>query len=210
MIITIAHQKGGVGKSTVALNLAILLKAKFVIDLDIQKTLTMANEIRVHKKYKKIDIRTFSDDESFKRMIKEAYNSKEVVIIDCGGFDSKLNRVAIFASRLLLTPVSDKGFELLGLKKFNQILEKLSEIKKDTIKAHVFFNNINANFKSFDDLNSFVKRMKNFELMDSVLRTRIDFSNSCAQGLSVGEYNKSSKAYSEIKSLAKEIKSIIY
>lgn len=209
MIITIAHQKGGVGKSTLALNLAVLLKAKFVVDLDIQKTLSMANEIREHQGVKKLNIRNFTEENDLKDFVKKEYNSKEITIIDCGGFDSKLNRMAIFSAKILLTPVSDKGFELLGLKKFGQILKSLSDIKKETVVTHVFFNNINPNFKSFSDLERFVSKIKYFTLLKSVLRARIDFANSSSKGLSVGEYNNKGKAYLEIKALAKEIISSI-
>ncbi|HHB94151.1 MAG TPA: ParA family protein [Campylobacterales bacterium] len=49
MLIVVSHQKGGVGKSTIAWNLATILQESFnveLVDLDIQKTLTYANEIR--------------------------------------------------------------------------------------------------------------------------------------------------------------------
>ena len=48
MIISIAHQKGGVGKSTLAFNLAYYLSKykPLLLDLDIQNTISYANSIR--------------------------------------------------------------------------------------------------------------------------------------------------------------------
>ena len=49
MIITISHQKGGVGKSTLAYNIAVELSKKNnvqVIDLDVQQTVSAYNQVR--------------------------------------------------------------------------------------------------------------------------------------------------------------------
>ena len=49
MIIAVAHQKGGVGKSTIVWNLAQALSKSYeieIVDIDIQKTLTYTNEIK--------------------------------------------------------------------------------------------------------------------------------------------------------------------
>ena len=50
MLIVLSHQKGGVGKSTIAWNLATGLQNKKyiveLVDLDVQQTLFYTNEIR--------------------------------------------------------------------------------------------------------------------------------------------------------------------
>ncbi len=49
MVICINHQKGGVGKSTLAWNLAIELSKDInveVVDLDVQQTVTLNNYVR--------------------------------------------------------------------------------------------------------------------------------------------------------------------
>ena len=52
MIITLSHQKGGVGKSTLAWNMIVEFSKKrmvSVIDLDMQKTITYGIQIRKNK-----------------------------------------------------------------------------------------------------------------------------------------------------------------
>jgi chromosome partitioning protein len=207
MIITISHQKGGVGKSTIAFNLAIELSKKFetsLIDLDVQKTLTHANNIRFNNDLKALKILDFKNDDDLILFLEKKHDD-EIIIIDSGGFDSSLNRVVIIGADIILTPVTDKVFDLLGLQKYEEILEELSLIEKRNIISYVFLNNINPRVKKFDELTKFITKSKNFEILNTILRTRVDFSNSSAEGKSVIEYKPKSKASIEINSFINEL-----
>jgi len=212
MIIAISHQKGGVGKSTIAWNLAITLQKKYaveLVDLDIQKTLTYTNEIRKEQtKYKPLHIRSFKDAEALKKYINND-SDDQISIIDLGGFDSTMNRIAIITADLVITPVSDKSFELLGLKSFESILSQLSELIEGELKVKVLLNNINPQKSKLDKLKKFIEKSSHFELLDTILRTRVDYDRSAGAGKSVQEYKKESKAAYEIKSLVKEIIKIL-
>lgn len=212
MIIAISHQKGGVGKSTIAWNLALALQKKYdveLVDLDIQKTLTYTNEIRRHQtKLKPLKIRTFQNAEDLKRYINSDSDDK-LSIIDLGGFDSTMNRIAIITADLVITPVSDKNFELLGLKSFEQILSQLSELIDGDLKVKVLLNNLNPQKSKLDKLKDFIQKSEYFELLETVLRSRVDYDKSAGRGKNVLEYDKKGKAAKEIKSLSKEIQKIL-
>jgi chromosome partitioning protein len=211
MILTLSHQKGGVGKSTVAWNLAVYFSKIIdtrIIDLDTQRSLTVTNALREEQGLIPIKMLHFNTAEA---LAEYAQNDSDdiLTIIDSGGFDSAYNRVAIIASDLLITPVSDKPFDLMGLQKYEEILKSLSDIQGEMIKTHVLFNNINPAMKRFGDLVEFICMSDSFELLTSVLRQRVDIAHSVGEGKSIKEYRIFSKADQEMDELFDEVKSIL-
>jgi len=209
MLIVISHQKGGVGKSTIAWNLATGLQNKKyaieLVDLDVQQTLFYTNEIRKQNPtLKPLSVKRFDSVSDFKMYIR-GDNEKRISIIDVGGFDSDMARVAIASADLIITPVSDKNFELLGIKTFEKTLQAISAAIDDTVIVKVLLNNLNPKKSKLDDLIVFLSKSSHFELLDSVLRTRADFDRSVGVGKNVIEFDKDSKAAKEIKSLIKEV-----
>jgi len=212
MTIVVSHQKGGVGKSTIAWNLATNLQKKHqveLVDLDIQKTLTYANEIRKqNKQLTPLTIKNFRTPEDLKKYI-QGDSKKRLSIIDVGGFDSSMNRLAIVMADMIITPVSDKSFELLGIKTFEKIISQLNELVEHDIKIKVLLNNLNPKKSKLDSLKSFITKSPHFELLDTILRHRADYDKSAGEGQNVIEYDKESKASKEIRDLTREIKTIL-
>ena len=209
MLITISHQKGGVGKSTIAYNLAIELFKKYkkveIVDLDVQQTVSAYNNIRNMMQQKSPKIRIFTQDKDFVDYVNDIPDEK-IVIVDSGGFDSSLNRIAILASDFIITPVSTEFTEILGLEKYQSILQQLEEVSGKKVLTHVLLNKVNPNQKNFDELYEFINSSEHFKLMDTIIRRRVDFANSVAHGFTVRELDKKSDSSKELKMLIKEIK----
>ena len=214
-IITLAHQKGGTGKSTMAWNLAVEMEKRYkkygyekfiFVDLDNQESVTMTNRLRMQYGHEPLSIVRFTDEERNK--LEEFINSIDddtLVIIDSGGYDADLNRLAIIASDFIITPVSSDYMEIFGLQKFKTILEELSEIKQETVKVNVVLNKIDPKLKDFSDIVEFINEIKHFKLFNTVIRFRSDYKHSIGYGFSVKELDKKSKASEEITTLIKEI-----
>lgn len=209
MIITIAHTKGGVGKSLISFHLAIAMNAA-VIDLDFQKTIVINNEMRVNNGKKPIAV---LQTKTMKDLIKlrnhnvknRGTNSEKIFIIDVGGFDSDVNRVAIAIADLIIVPVNDKTNDIIGLHQFKQIIEEIEESTNLELRPMLLINNISPMTKDFISLNTFVDKNKNFKLMKSILRTRADYYKALETGTGVTEL-KNSKAKKEFKNFIKEVK----
>lgn len=214
-IITLAHQKGGTGKSTLAWNIAIDLAKKYkkygyekfiFVDLDNQESITMTNRLRMQYGQNPLEIERFTDHE--RGRLEEFINSiddQTLVLIDSGGYDADLNRLAIIASDFVITPVSSDYMEIFGLQKFKTILEELSSIKGELVQVNVLLNKIDPKLKDFSDIVDFINDINHFELMETVIRFRSDYKHSIGYGFSVKELDAKSKAAKEIEQLIKEI-----
>ena len=204
MIITVAHSKGGVGKSLLAWHLAIGMKTP-IVDLDFQKTLVYTNNLRKANGYKKLKIIQPETPEAFIELMDEWPEDKHI-IIDVGGFDSNLNRAAIYISDIIITPAVDRVTEMAGLYKFHQIIEELSLKMKTDIKADILLNDVSPAAKDFTVMEELVSNLKYFELMDTIIAHRADFYKTMEEGRGVTEIEGKSKAKKELKQLIKEIK----
>jgi len=204
MIITVAHSKGGVGKSLLAWHLAIGLKVP-IVDLDFQRTLVYTNNLRKANGYKKLKIIQPETPNAFIELMDNWPEDKHI-IIDVGGFDSNLNRAAIYISDIIITPAVDRVTEMAGLYKFHQIIEELSEKMKTDITADILLNDVSPTAKDFSVMEELVAKLDHFRLMDTVVAHRADFYKTMEEGKGVTELEGKSKAKKELKQLIKEIK----
>jgi chromosome partitioning protein len=212
MIIAISHQKGGVGKSTLDYNLSVELSKKYnvnVVDLDVQQTITACNVIRGKFEQKKLTVLNFEDKKDFINFLNDD-EEENITIIDTGGFDSGLNRVAMYAADLIITPVSTEFLEVIGLEKYKKIIKEVSKKVGKNIKTHVVLNKIHHAQQNFGDIKEFINQSPNqFILLNSVIRRRADFSISLSHGFSVCEFDKDSDSSKEIKKFISEISKIL-
>ena len=139
-VIVVGNEKGGAGKSTVSIHLAIALmrmgQKVGVIDLDVrQRTLTrylenrmrwmqstgaqlpMPEIIRVDASNERdLDIAEKEETERFHTSLERLKSVCQVVIVDAPGGDTYLSRIAHMAADSLITPLNDSfvDFDLLG------------------------------------------------------------------------------------------------
>ncbi len=201
MIITIAHQKGGVGKSTIATNVAVEMNCP-IIDLDSQHSCYLFSILRKNTG-KPLEVFTPEDIDELKRIVNNIKSPN--IIIDSGGYDNDLNRFALLISDIVITPVSPSQIEVFGLQKFAKII---TEARKHNPELEVFVVINNADPRSTSEnraLEKFIESEEAFSLLNTKLFRRADYRRAYSEGLSVCEFNKKGKACKEIKALVEEI-----
>jgi len=204
MILNLTHQKGGVGKSTLATNLAVALDA-IIIDLDSQRSSILWSKIRVSNGREPITCFTVADEKEMKKIIKD--NADRNIVIDSGGYDSGITRMAILMADIILTPVGPSQVELFGLQNFGKTIQEISTEVGEQIQTNVVINNADTRSKtSIQNLQDFVTvNNKYFNLLDTIIHCRTDFKKAYGEGLSVIELDSKGKASAEIGELVKEL-----
>ncbi|ANP79325.1 hypothetical protein A134_23205 [Vibrio crassostreae 9CS106] len=203
-IIAIAHQKGGVGKTATAFNIAEQLKPDVIIDQDKHHSFTIINSFRPESE--RMNVITCANDTSLINALKFKEQGK-TVLVDCGGFDSDLIRITIASADLVVTPENGDITEVIGLRSFDKVLKSLSERMGKQVKAHVLFCRIHPSKTNFTEELALVSNSDNFVPMNSVIRDRRDVRKALKKGYGVcGDPRfKGSKSAREFKALVDEI-----
>ena len=110
MIIAVANTKGGTGKTTTAVQLALYRQSLghevWLVDGDEQQSALTAVSIRSENNVKPaLACSAYSDARTLKSQIEAQINKWEDIIIDVGGRDTGALRAALLVCDLLLVPV---------------------------------------------------------------------------------------------------------
>ncbi|WP_025740891.1 ParA family protein [Salinivibrio socompensis] len=207
MIISIAHNKGGVGKTTTTLNLAAVLKPALVVDQDAHQGLAIINRLRD----KPLNVVTRHNKAELLSTLRDADERGDLVLVDCGGFDSDTNRTIVAVSDLVIVPANDDVTELIGLRRFDDILSEINEKLGTRVNARVLFNRVHHARKHFEDVESFLNDSENMQRLTATLPQRRAYSQAMNKGLGVTEYSRTkySDATRDVKKLCDEINAII-
>jgi len=206
-VIVVASQKGGVGKSTIACNLAVRSakdsKKTLLVDGDPQGSSIGFRAIREIDDIKSVQI----TQPTIHKDINEFVNF-DLVIIDAGGRDNALLRSSIMAATngILIIPVLPSAYDIWATEDTFKILEEARVYTK--IKAYAVFNRTIQNTVVSKEANEELQKLLvkyDVKMLNTILYNRVDYSKAIGEGLGVIEYKADAKAAEEINSLYGEI-----
>lgn len=208
MLLSVLNQKGGTGKTTIAINLSVMYardnKKILLVDADNQGSAKAWVDIRPDN-LKKIDVLNITTPD-IGREIEPLQKKYDIIIIDGGGRITATARACILISDFILIPTMVSVPDVLATQHFlNEVISEATKIKKVTgaIIATMIKQGTTFNISGLTQ----IKKME-YPVLDTTISHRIIYQESFSEGKGVIEYQKEGKASEEIIKLYKEIKKI--
>jgi chromosome partitioning protein len=206
-VITIAQQKGGAGKTSLAIHLSIALmergKSVGLIDLDPQESMTSWFKLRRDAlgKEKNLTLRPAAGWRA-QSEIDKLKRECDIVVIDSPPHAETAARLAIRAADLVVVPVQLSPMDVWASE------PTLEMIAKERTKALVVMNRVPPRGKLADDLRRKLEEDE-LPLANTTLGNRMAFAASLMEGRGITEFAKSSAAGQEILALVEEVLALI-
>jgi chromosome partitioning protein len=206
MILTVGNTKGGVGKTTLALNIAIAraLSGRDVwfIDGDRQGTGQIALTIRAENGIAPvIACAQYSDGATLRQQVKQTGDKFDDVIIDVGGRDSTALRSALTFTDALIVPFAPRSFDVWSFSDISQLIDDAQNLRGE-FPVYAVLNNADVAGSDNDEAIEAISDYPALKYLDAPVRRRKSIATSAGRGLSVLEHTpKDAKACEEVRNL---------
>ncbi len=211
MIIAVTNLKGGVGKSTVAQNLAVCFahagKKVCILDTDLKQRTSMRWAGERAENLPPVIVSGVEEKQLTQQAeaLKKIY---DVIIIDGRPDLAILATKTIAISDVVVVPITAKSADIWSLQNFMEWYERVSEevltITGKQIKAFLMLNMYKGNRTITKDIEQYLSELS-IELLDNRLADRASYIEAMTLGMGVYEYPKDAKAKDEMKRVFEEI-----
>lgn len=208
MILTVGHTKGGCGKTTLALNIAIARarqgRSVWLIDGDRQGTAQTAISLRAELGQDPlIACATYPDGVVLRSQVRAQASRFDDVVIDAGGRDSTALRAALVLSDVFVAPFLPRSFDVWALEDIGELVDEARGLR-DGLQALAVLNAADPGRRSIDNRQAIaaIRESERFAYLDAPLGRRKAFANAAGSGLSVLEARPcDTKAIDEMSAL---------
>jgi len=204
MIISFQNQKGGVGKTTLSINVAAALALTglrvLIVDSDPQGSVRDWASVRE-------DTPPFHvigmDRPTIHRDLPAMTENYDHIIIDAPPRVSELARSAILASDCVVIPVQPSPYDVWAAKEIVAIINEAA-VFKENIKSVFVINRKITNTAIGREVKDALQ-VYNLPVLDAQVCQRVLFAESAATGKTIFEVDPLSQAAMEIQTLTNEI-----
>lgn len=203
MIISFVNQKGGVGKTTTAINLAIGLKKKnynlVFIDADPQGSAVQWHAIEGNKSFEILH----HPSPIHATDIRQLSMNYDYVIIDAPPAIGDISKAILAVTDLAIIPLSPSALDVWSCWGTLKMVDEIRPLNSD-IEVKLLINRKIPGTKIGRDSREAMKQFQ-MDVFNTELCQRVAFIDAMTSGVSVMQYAPHSKAAREIERLCEEI-----
>jgi len=207
MIISVTSLKGGVGKSTIAQNLAVCFAHNnyktCIVDSDTNKSSLRWAGLR-DENLPNIPVFGSEDGRVLTQTVRGLYKDYEVVIIDGTPSLNKVTSKIIMLSDLVLIPILPSGLDLWATEMFLERYKDAEEQKEEKIPGYFILNQFDTRTNMSKDLIEVLDEME-IKPIKASIKSRMVYKEAVIEGKGVYECSNK-KAKEEIVQLTNAIK----
>ena len=208
MILSILATKGGVGKTTLSTNLAILRSASganvLLVDGDEQRSALLFTELRTQQLGSAGYSAMAVYGVELRTQILRVAAKYDDLIVDVGGRDSGSLRAALTVADMVLIPVQPRTYDIWSLTDVKPLVMEARQFNPG-LRVLVVLSLADVQGQDNESTSRIVDDLE-LPISSSVICRRKVFANAAAAGLSVVEYRpRDGKAISELTGLYNDI-----
>lgn len=207
MVIVFGSQKGGCGKTTGAINLAVKLSlaGKDVVLVDADPQASAANWVQSRVENNGSQINCIQRHGNISNTLLDLKKRYEYVIVDVSGHDSHELRSSMMAAEILVIPFKPSQFDLETLPHMTEVIDQAS-IFNTNLKVYGLLNMAPTNpvINEAEDAMTYLKDFPEIVPLQTVICERKAYRDATIEGKGVIEL-KNDKAIQEINDLTKEL-----
>jgi chromosome partitioning protein len=208
MIILIGSQKGGPGKTTIAVNLAVEFarqgKDVCLVDADPQRSTARWHSDREEQGHQPA-IACVEKLGSIHQTLQDLATRYDVVVVDVAGKDSKEMRTGMTSADKFLVVVRPSQLDLDTLPHMSEVIEQALDLNPDLdVRGLITQAPSNPAITERTDAGEYLADYPRIKPLETVIHERKAYRDVIGEGLGVVEWNNP-KARIEIQELAAEL-----